>query len=291
MRQVFSSTRLENVEGVAKLLEEAGIEVRITDGRSYKGGWSGRRTYNDSQRASQPAAVWVVKSEDQPRARQLLRDAGLLESTTLKSESYLGPSLHQRAERADVPTPQRRALRAKIWLLLGIGVVVALVFNLARRQAAPEAPVATAPTAPTAVATPAETEPAAPPMIQPVAPPAERHTVDTPPALAATLLAAELRAQQVREACVSVDGAALPAAELAALESPSIVLHNPDACAGNAAIPLAFDVRAWTTDGSGTGTVEVATTRRDAEGEATTEVRELTVAREGVAWRMLDPGN
>lgn len=285
MRQVFSSTRLENVEGVAKLLEEAGIEVRITDGRSYKSGWSGRRTYNDTQRAAQPA-VWVVKSEDQPRARQLLRDAGLLESTALRSESYLGPSLHQRPEQVDAPTPQRRALRAKIWLLLGIGVVVALVFNLARRQATPEAPAAV----PAPVSAPADPEPAAPPMIQPIAPPAERHTVETPPALAATLLAAELRTQQVREACVSADGAPLPAAELAALESPSTVLHNPDACAGTSAIPLAFDVRAWTTDGSGTGTVEVATTRRDADGEPTTEVRELTVAREGVAWRVLDPG-
>ena len=32
MRQVFSSPRLENVEQVARLLEDAGIETRITDG-------------------------------------------------------------------------------------------------------------------------------------------------------------------------------------------------------------------------------------------------------------------
>ena len=37
MRQVFSSPRLENVERVSQLLEEAGIETRITHGRSYKG--------------------------------------------------------------------------------------------------------------------------------------------------------------------------------------------------------------------------------------------------------------
>lgn len=287
MRQVFSSTRLENVEGVAKLLGDAGIEVRITGGRSYKSGWGGRRTYNDSQRAAEPAAVWVVKSEDQPRARQLLRDTGLLESTSLRSESYLGPSLHQRPERTDVPTPQRRALRAKIWLLLGIGIVIALVFNVMRRQPAPEAPVAT-PAVPTAPVDATPTPSA--PVVQPIAPPSEAHTIATPPALAATLLAAELRAQQVREACVSVDGAALPASELAALESPSTVLHNPDACAGEDGIPLAFDVSAWTTDGSGTGTVELATTRRGADGTPATEARELTVAREGVEWRVLDSG-
>ncbi|HXH00735.1 MAG TPA: pathogenicity-like protein, partial [Xanthomonadaceae bacterium] len=34
MRQVFSSIRLETVEGVAKLLRDAGIQVRITNGRS-----------------------------------------------------------------------------------------------------------------------------------------------------------------------------------------------------------------------------------------------------------------
>ena len=156
MRQVFSSLRLENVEGVAKVLEEAGVEVRITGGRSYKSGWSGRRTYNDSERVA-PPAVWVVKSEDQPRARQLLRDAGLLESTQLPSDSYLGPSLHQRVE--DVPpTRQRRALRAKIWLLAGIAVIVLLVFK-AMQQSAPR-PTAPQPAAPAPVA---NAEPAAAP--------------------------------------------------------------------------------------------------------------------------------
>ena len=83
--------------------------------------------------------------------------------------------------------------------------------------------------------------------------------------------------------------APLPAAEFAALEQPSLVLHNPDACTGGQGIPT-FDVRAWTTDGSGTGTVELATIRHGADGEATAEVREVTVAREGTQWRVLDPG-
>ena len=282
MRQVFSSLRLGNVEGVAKLLADAGIEVRVTGGRSYKSGWSGRRTYNDSDRGEQ-AAVWVVKSEDQPRARQLLRDAGLLESTTRSSESYVGPSLHQRADDPLPPSRQRRGLRAKIWLLAGIGIVVVLVFN-AMRQSSPPPP----PTAEASPAAPAASEPRI--AIQPVAPPSERHTIETPPALGAMLIAAELRAQGAREACVSVDGRPLPAVEFAALEQPSIVLHDPDACAGAQGIPLAFDVRAWTTDGSGNGTVEVATTRRDADGVATTEVRELTVARDGTQWRVVDAG-
>ena len=37
MRQVFASARLENVEAVAGLLRAEGIEVKISDGRSYRG--------------------------------------------------------------------------------------------------------------------------------------------------------------------------------------------------------------------------------------------------------------
>ena len=36
MRQVFTSPRLENVEGVAQLLRDAGVEIKVTDARSYK---------------------------------------------------------------------------------------------------------------------------------------------------------------------------------------------------------------------------------------------------------------
>jgi hypothetical protein len=36
MRQVFTSPRLENVEGVAQLLREAGVEIKVSDARSYK---------------------------------------------------------------------------------------------------------------------------------------------------------------------------------------------------------------------------------------------------------------
>src|SRR5688572_13227741 len=121
MRQVFSSPRLENVEGIAKMLEDQGIEVRITHGRSYKGGWGGRRSYREAG-GPQPA-VWVVRSEDQPKARQLLRDAGLLDSTRAGSDSFLSPSVHAGAPEGPVaPAPQKRAFRYKIALLIAIVV-------------------------------------------------------------------------------------------------------------------------------------------------------------------------
>ena len=138
MRQVFSSPRLENVEGIAKFLEEHDIEVRITQGRSYKGGWSGRRTYRDTDGGPQPA-VWVIRSEDQPKARQLLREAGLLGSTRAAPDSYLAPSVHEPFE-PRLATPQRRAFRYKIGLLVAIGIAVALAYSVMRKPRAPQSP-------------------------------------------------------------------------------------------------------------------------------------------------------
>jgi hypothetical protein len=73
MRQVFTSPRLENVEGVAKLLTDANIEIKVSDDRGYK--QVSRREFSYVQKArdggNQPA-VWVIKSEDYKRARELL---------------------------------------------------------------------------------------------------------------------------------------------------------------------------------------------------------------------------
>src|SRR5690606_28939902 len=79
MRQVFSSPRLENVERVATLLRDEGIEVKVTQRRAYKGGLRGNFTYRDDARTEPMPAVWVVRSEDQPRARAMLRELGLLD--------------------------------------------------------------------------------------------------------------------------------------------------------------------------------------------------------------------
>ena len=84
MRQVFSSPRLENVERVAKLLRDAGVDTRITHGRSYKGNRRSEFSYRDDNRSEPIPAVWVVKSEDQPKAREILREAGLLEYLRLR---------------------------------------------------------------------------------------------------------------------------------------------------------------------------------------------------------------
>ena len=125
MRQVFSSPRLANVEGIAKMLTDEGIEVRITHGRSYKSAWSGRRTYKDDEAGGPLPAVWVVKSEDQPRARQILREAGLLDSTRGGSDSFLPEStITGTYEVRAAAAPTKRAFRYKIGLLIAIVVAV-----------------------------------------------------------------------------------------------------------------------------------------------------------------------
>lgn len=121
MRQVFSSARLENVEQVAQLLEEAGIEIRITNGRSYKGRRRSHFSYSD-QAAPWPS-VWVIQSDQQPRAREILREAGLIDTTRASGATYHFRSRHEEEARP----AQRRMLVFKVALLLAIVAVGGLV--------------------------------------------------------------------------------------------------------------------------------------------------------------------
>ena len=128
MRQVFTSPRLENVEGVANLLGEHGIETYISGGRSYKGARRQPFSYRDKHGEAQPA-VWIVKAEDQPRARELLRQAGLIDST--RTDSYLAEPYQPQAGPA--PGSGAVAFRVKLVLLAAIVMfVVMIVLRLLR---------------------------------------------------------------------------------------------------------------------------------------------------------------
>jgi hypothetical protein len=92
MRQVFTSVRLENVENVERMLNDAGITTKITGGRSWKG--VSRREFSYSNKhhdPSQQPALWVIRPDDFKRAREILHDAGLLEAT--RDSSYLPENL------------------------------------------------------------------------------------------------------------------------------------------------------------------------------------------------------
>lgn len=138
MRQIFSSQRVETVEGVAELLRSHDIQVKVTNGRSYKTRRRGQFSYTDLGNADAYPAVWVVRADDQPRAREILRDARLLDTTRRD---------HPTAEFAFRDDVQEStggrgwAWRIRIALLVVIAGV-ALVIGLRHRGApAPAAPV------------------------------------------------------------------------------------------------------------------------------------------------------
>lgn len=127
MRRVFSSPRIENVERVAKLLEDAGIHTRVTHGRSYRGGLRGNFSYREGADDKPVPAVWVVYSEDQPRARAMLREQGLLDSTR-GDTGYQLPTFRSEQPVSREDAGRKRAFRLKVGLLLAIAVVLALAF-------------------------------------------------------------------------------------------------------------------------------------------------------------------
>lgn len=137
MRQIFSSQRVETAEGVASRLREAGIEVRVTNGRSYRTRRSGQFSYLDKPDSKNLPTVWVVRADDQVQAREILRQAGLLETTRRD------PGQATALDFANVQIQPRRPAswgwRIRIALLLVIAAV-ALFIVLQRPRAVP-APV------------------------------------------------------------------------------------------------------------------------------------------------------
>jgi hypothetical protein len=124
MRQVFSSSRLENVEGVAQLLREAGVEIKVTDDRSYRKVSRREFSYVPSQQAAQSSpqpAVWVLNSDDYKRARELLAEGGLLDEAKTGA-SYL-PETLQVAPRP-AAAPEARIGRVRMALLFIVGALV-----------------------------------------------------------------------------------------------------------------------------------------------------------------------
>lgn len=200
MRQVFSSPRLENVERVAQLLQDAGIETRITHGRSYKGTRRGDFSYRDHTREGPMPAVWIVNSEDQVRGREILREAGLIDTTRGGSDSFLPASMHRREQERKDDAAARRGFRIKLGLLAVIAIVIVLAFAT-QRKAELRAPVAKGAVLPAGVS-------------------------PTPDALALAVLAGELPTRAGQLACLSVDGRDPTPTLLAALQprSPGEVL-------------------------------------------------------------------
>lgn len=264
MRRVFSSPRLENVEAVANLLREQGIQVKIDQSRSYRGSRRSTFSYRVQEDDGPQPSVWIVHAEDQPRGRQLLRDAGLLDSTRAGEGSYLPLSVLDREDPA-AKAKARRATWIKAGLLGLIAIGIGLVF-FATRAPEPAATVASAAIAP------------APRTIIPQsAVELSTYRADVPTALAKFLLESGIAARKPALACISIDGKDPAPGFIDALDAGTAQLFAKSACPGEAAWDIA--VLDYTTDGSGTGSVRLA-----AEGK---DPRTLDVERDGSRWRIL----
>jgi hypothetical protein len=275
MRQVFSSPRLENAEAVADLLRAEDIEVRITNGRGYRSGIRGNFSYRDNSQAGPPPAVWVLRADQQPRARELLRDAGLLQSGRSPDDSFLPPNLQFGRDNISVVEKRQRS-RLRYILLAAIAAMAGLVLVSTRPQA-PDAPVASDTPAPNAARSSLIAAEAT-------------YVIATPPALAEMLFARTLGARPAAVACLAIDGADPAPDLLARLSRDGTVARAISACSDGEGADdrLSIDVHTWRTDGSGTGTVEVTAGAGVGESAAASSTRSFRVERRGDDWHVLD---
>ncbi len=283
MRQVFTSPRLENVEGVAKLLRDNQIDVKITNGRTFRGSIRGNFSYREQPETEQLPAVWVVRSEDQPKARELLREAGLLASGRSPTTYLATPTVHQLRGEDGSDAARRRAFRYKAALFVGIAAALGMSM-LALRKPAPPA-VTTAP-----IAAPAPRPAALPPTTTIGASelPTETYAVRTPKALAAMLVNAELGAQSISRLCLSIDGETPSQEQIAALRLPSDIRASSVADCAKAAKKdaLTIAIGPYITDGSGMGTVKIELTDTGKDGKPRVDTRTLEVERDDADWRV-----
>jgi hypothetical protein len=121
MRQIYTSPRTANIERVVALMAENGIQTTISNRRAYQGSDWKRFSYTArGDRESWPQ-VWVVRSEDQTRARQVLRDAGLEPATRFADELAAARGI------GDTSQHKRVSLRIKLVVFGLIAGVIALI--------------------------------------------------------------------------------------------------------------------------------------------------------------------
>ena len=121
MRQIYTSPRAENVDRVVSLLGDANIATTIRNRRDWQGGNWKRFSYSERGDSEAWPQVWVTDSNDQTRAREILREAGLEPSTRFADELA--------AARTTVDPRRHRAQSMRIrMILLGlIGGVILLI--------------------------------------------------------------------------------------------------------------------------------------------------------------------
>ena len=127
----------------------------MSNGRSYQSKRTGQFSYLEQRNAQACPTVWIVHADDQPRARNLLREVRLLETTRhdLPNVEYT----FREGENGSSTNARSWAWRIRLVLLLVIAALVMFV-TMRHRSAPPLTPA----TQPAAQQTPAQ-NPSPPP--------------------------------------------------------------------------------------------------------------------------------
>ncbi|WP_109126616.1 DUF2007 domain-containing protein [Dyella sp. C11] len=109
MRQLYTSPRQENIDRVAALLTERGIDCTIENRSNYKRQTYQRFSYSQRQdNRDNWAQVWVTRADDYTRARALLKELGIEPVVRHGEELALARNPTPEMKRQSVATRMRR---------------------------------------------------------------------------------------------------------------------------------------------------------------------------------------
>ncbi len=118
MRQIYTSPRNENIDRVVALLAEAGIETSVTNRSNYGGHDYMGPSYTAKVDSSTWPQVWIVHSDDQTRARALLREIGI------------EPATRFAAEIAEATTKEQAASQRRVKLIWNVRTLLLAAITL-----------------------------------------------------------------------------------------------------------------------------------------------------------------
>ena len=121
MRQIYTSPRQANIERVVQLMAEHGIQTTVSNRRAYQGSDWKRFSYTERGNREAWPQVWVVRSDDQTKARQVLREAGLEPATRFADELAAARGV------GDTTRHKQASMRVKLVVFALIAGVIALI--------------------------------------------------------------------------------------------------------------------------------------------------------------------
>ncbi|WP_201315061.1 DUF2007 domain-containing protein [Dyella sp. EPa41] len=109
MRQLYTSPRQDNIDRVAALLTEQGIECTIENRSNYNRPSYQRFSYSQrNENRDNWAQVWVTRADDYTRARALLKELGIEPVVRHGEELALARNPTPEGRRQSVATRIRR---------------------------------------------------------------------------------------------------------------------------------------------------------------------------------------